>query len=157
LNLPLLQLVRPAWDVDPSWTLVPDLATAAGTLSAGSHVFLATGRGSLEAFAARPDVEFTTRVIDETDAAFPLVQGRFLVSKPPFSVEDEVETLRDLGVSALVARNSGGTGGIEKVIAAGRLGIDVVMVARPQLPKAPRAASVQKALEMLEAWGWLGA
>jgi len=78
-----------------------------------------------------------------------------LPSKPPFSVEEELETLQDLGVASLVARNSGGTGGIEKVIAAERLGVEVVMVERPVLPETLRSASVEEALQMMEANGWL--
>jgi len=113
---------------------------AAASLMSGSHVFLATGRSSLDHFKSRPDVEFTTRVIDD---------------KPPFSVEEELETLQDLGVASLVARNSGGTGGIEKVIAAERLGVEVVMVERPVLPETLRSASVEEALQMMEANGWL--
>jgi len=106
-------------------------------------------------FKSRPDVEFTTRVIDDTSDPFPLAKGRFLPSKPPFSVEEELETLQDLGVASLVARNSGGTGGIEKVIAAERLGVEVVMVERPVLPETLRSASVEEALQMMEANGWL--
>ncbi len=134
---------------------MPDLAAAAASLEAGSHVFLATGRASLDHFKSRPDVEFTTRIIDETDDPFPLVKGRFLASKPPFSVEEEVDTLRRLGVSALVARNSGGTGGIEKVIAAERLGVQVVMVERPLLPDGFPVSGVEEALKLMEAKGWL--
>ena len=157
VGLPLLQLVRSPWEIKETWTLVPDLDAAAALLQADAHVFLATGRGSLAHFKARSDVEFTTRVIDDVDEAFPLAKGRFLVSRPPFSVEEEVKTLQELGVAVLVARNSGGTGGIEKVIAADRLGLQVVMVARPVLPEVPRAATVQEALAMMEARGWLGA
>lgn len=154
-KLPLLQLIRPSWDVRPNWRMVADLDSAAASLMSGSHVFLATGRSSLDHFKSRPDVEFTTRVIDDTSDPFPLAKGRFLPSKPPFSVEEELETLQDLGVASLVARNSGGTGGIEKVIAAERLGVEVVMVERPVLPETLRSASVEEALQMMEANGWL--
>lgn len=157
LGRPLFQVLRPPWETQSSWTTVPDLDAASEVLVPGSHVFLATGRASLAHFVNRPDVEFTTRVIDELPDRFPLAKGRFLASRPPFSIEDEVETLRNLGVSWLVARNSGGTGGIEKVIAANKLGIKVVMVSRPEPQDVPRVETVSEALSYMEAQGWWGA
>ena len=151
----LLQLLRPAWPEKPGWTVVPDFQAAADALCKGAHVFLATGRASLDHFSDRDDVKFTARVIDHTDDAFPLPDGQFLVSRPPFSVQDEMATLKRLGVSSLVVRNSGGTGGIEKVIAAEQLGLEIIMIARPSMPKARRVETVQEALDTMEAFGWL--
>lgn len=145
----LLQLVRPAWEVRPQWQMVPDLATAAQVLETGAHVFLATGRGSLDAFKKRKNVEFTARVIDDLPGRFPLRHGRFLVSHPPFSVADEIQTLHSLEVDTLVSRNSGGSGGVEKLEAAEQLGLRIVMVQRPDLPDVDRVSSVEDAIKYI--------
>lgn len=152
---PLLQVVRPPWAIDASWQSASDLDAAAGMLPPGAHVFLATGRMSLSAFAARSDVSFTVRVIDKKPDPFPLAQGRFLVSHPPFTVPQEIATLGNMKVDVLVSRNSGGTGGAEKLEAAKQLGIPVIMVERPDLPRAPRVETVAAARDHIKGAGWL--
>lgn len=155
LGVPLLQVVRPEWGVDARWKAVADMKAAARKLNSSSRVFLATGRGSLPAFMERKDVWFLARVIDDLPGEFPLASGEFLVSKPPFSVEEEMETLRTNEIDTLVVRNSGGKGGYEKIEAAHQLGISIVMVSRPDFPIAHRVDSVTSALEFMEANGWL--
>lgn len=154
-RIPLLQVVRPEWDINPSWDVVSDLTAAAAALEPRSTAFLATGRASIAAFAGRGDVKCIVRVIDKTPQAFPLEQGYFLVSRPPFTVEEEVETLRELGAGTLVVRNSGGSGGIEKIRAAEKLCLRIIMISRPEIPDAPRVASVNEAMDWLGSGGWL--
>ena len=122
-RVPLLQVIRPPWPVGECWEVVPDLAAAAKAVVPGARAFLATGRGSLRFFADRRDVFFVVRVIDENPSRFPLAKGHFLASRPPFSVEEEVATLSDHRIDTLVVRNSGGTGGTEKLRAAETLGL----------------------------------
>ena len=147
----LLQLVRPAWVEHPSWTMADDMDHAAQLLPAHARVFLATGRGSLASFKARGDVTFLARVLEDRPGDFPIKGGAFLVGKPPFSLQEERKTLKENEIDTLVSRNSGGTGGIEKVLAAQNLNLSVVMVKRPDLPDAPRVETVEDALAWVEA------
>lgn len=146
-KVPLLQVMRPAWPVNPRWTEVATLGDAAQALPTGSTAFLATGRGSLAHFEGREDVTFRVRVIDDRPGPCPLPNGRFLIGKPPFSIEEEMAVLKAEAITHLVARNSGGTGGAEKLIAAERLGLDVLIVARPNHPAADRVGTAAEALE----------
>ena len=155
LGVPLLQVVRPAWTWRSDWKHAEDFETAAELLDPATRVFLATGRGSLAHFANREDVFFVARVIDDVPGAFPLPNGAFLVSLPPFTVAMEIATLKEHKINTLVTRNSGGTGGFEKIEAAQVLGIDVIMIARPKLPEAKRVTSVPDALAYVER-EWLG-
>ncbi len=150
-KLPLLQLMRPPWPEATHWTMVPDLDAAAAALTSGARVFLSTGRASLTHFEPRDDVEFLARVIDDLPDDFPLARGRFVVGKPPFAVEEEMALMRDEAVDVVVSRNSGGTGGVEKLIAAQRLGLEVVMVARPALLDVPRVQTVDEAVAWVAA------
>ena len=157
-GVPLLQVLRPEWEVASHWHPVEDFDAAARALVAGEKVFLATGRGALMPFAHRSDVDFTVRVIDEAPGAFPLPKGRFLPGRPPFTVAEECETLKRLGIETLVLRNSGGSGGIEKLEAADRLGIRIVLVARPAMPDMPsgdRVETAAAALAEIRGRGWL--
>ncbi len=149
-GLPLLRLLRPAWQIDPAWTCVPDLGAAASALRSGERAFLATGRGSLWAFADREDVWCLVRVIDPSPSEFPLKNGRFLVSRPPFSQADEEATLSEHGIDVLVSRNSGGVGGREKLDAAMALGCRVIMIERPDLAPAQTVVSVADAIGFIE-------
>ena len=155
LDIPLLQIIRPPWDVATNWTLAEDMKGAADLLKPASRTFLATGRGSLEYFRSRNDVWFLARVIDDMPGPFPMQNGRFLVSKPPFSVEQEIKTLQDNEIDTLVVRNSGGVGGYEKVEAANRLGLTIVMVKRPETPDANRVESSEAAIQFMKQQRWL--
>lgn len=157
-GVPLLQILRAEWAVAPHWQCVADFEAAARALLPGERVFLATGRGALEPFRERADVAFVVRVIDEAPGAFPLPNGRFLPGRPPFTVSEECETLEALGIDTLVLRNSGGTGGIEKLEAADRLGLRIVLVARPPMPEVAagdRVETVEAALAEMRGRGWL--
>ena len=147
----LLQVVRPAWPEKPDWQCVDDLADAVGALARASRVFLSTGRNSLRYFAGRADVHFLARVIDDRPGAFPLTNGGFLIGQPPFSIQEEVATMREHRIDTLVSRNSGGSGGIEKLLAAEALGLRIIMVRRPQLPDATRVETVADAVSWIAA------
>ena len=149
-RLRLLRLDRPPWPVQPNWTIVPDMDAAATILPTGARVFLATGRGSVAAFAGRCDVSFVLRVIEADPGPSPWPHIEYMVARPPFSVEEERATLHRLGIGLLVARNSGGTGGTEKLQAASALKLPVIMVARP---KAGQGRIVQTSEDVLD---WLG-
>lgn len=146
-DVPLLQLIRPAWPDHPDWVAANSLDHAARLCAPGEQVFLSTGRGSLHHFKPRNDVTFFVRVIDDLPGAFPLARGGFVIGRPPFSVEEEMATLKERKITTLVSRNSGGTGGLEKLLAAQRLGIRIIMVARPDYRDAPRVQTTQEALD----------
>ena len=67
----------------------------------------------------------------------------------PGNKDEEAALFRRLGVTWMIARNSGGpaTGKLE---AARALGINVAMIARPPLPEAPKVETVAEALEWAE-------
>ena len=152
----ILQVLRPPWPNSPSWTRAPTLRAAAAALPAGARAFLATGRGSIADFQHRADVTFILRVMDEAPGPCPFVRGQFLVSQPPFTVAEEVQTLRQHRIDWLVTRNSGGQGGIEKLRAAAQLGINIIMTDRPELPAAARVETVDQAMIWLTEHAWLG-
>jgi len=146
LGMPCLHLVRPAWEGRLGWRFVPDFAAAARALPEGARPLLATGRRSVADFAGREDLELIVRVAEETGAAFS-GRGRFLVKQPPFTVEDERALFEELGVTHLVARNSGGARGMEKFEAAEALGLEIIVIERPPLPAGHVVETVAEALD----------
>jgi precorrin-6A/cobalt-precorrin-6A reductase len=150
--VPLLRLSRPSWSVRPdaaSWRWVDtieDARRAAERL--GHRSFLAIGRQSLGEFAGWTDRQVLVRVVDPPD--FPLPEGWVVLrARGPFTLDDELQLLRDHGIDVLVAKDSGGSTEA-KLDAAAELGVAVVMVRRPALP-----VGVDVVTSVAEAAAWL--
>jgi precorrin-6A/cobalt-precorrin-6A reductase len=153
LGMPYLRLERPGWVPGPGddWVMVEREADVVRYVGPEDVVFLGTGRQTLERFAGLGVSRVYCRVIDPPKRAFPFAGGEFVVGRPPFSVDDEVALFARLGVTRLVVKNAGGELSRSKLEAARRLGIQVVMLARPVGPVCARVETVEEAV------GWAGA
>ncbi len=142
-GLPLLRLQRPEWPISPDWQLAADLPMAAARLPAGARVFLSVGSRSLAPFLHRRDIWFLTRCIEPPGHS---PHGEVLLAHPPFTLAAETALLKAHKITHLVSKNAGGGATRAKLDAAKALGIEVIMVNRPQLPGAFEVASVARAL-----------
>lgn len=149
ISLPYLQVLRPAWTPEPGdrWTEIATEADVAGHVPTGSTVFLATGRQTLDRFSGLQGCRVLCRQIDPPTAPFPFEGGEFIISRPPFSIEREVDLFLALGVDWLVVKNAGGIESRTKLIAARQLGLPVLLLRRPPMPAALRVETVQAALD----------
>ncbi len=128
---------RPEWRAGPGdrWTGAADMAQAARALGAvPRRVLLTIGQKDLAAFQAAPWHDYVVRSVDPPDAASLPPRAEVIAARGPFRLEEELDLLRRLGVSALVTKNSGGTATAAKLAAARALGLEVVMVQRPAMP-----------------------
>ena len=148
-GLPFLRLSRPAWPDRPGWLVVPGLAEAAASLPPGASVLLAIGRQGIAPFASRPDCRFVARMIEAPDDV--PEDWTLLFERGPFTRETEMRLQREHRITHLVSKNSGAAAVAAKLDAAERLGVTVVMVARPALPPAPEVATVAAALAWVTA------
>jgi precorrin-6A/cobalt-precorrin-6A reductase len=148
LRLPLLAVRRPGWTEGPGdrWHRVPDAAAAARLLpELGERVFLATGRGDLDTYAAL-DLWFLLRAVDPPPPPLP-ARCTVVLDRGPFPVDAERELLARHRIDVLVARDSGGSAGAAKLQAARELRLPVVLIDRPPAPAAvPAAPTVSAAL-----------
>ena len=152
-GIPLAALVRPAWVAGPGdrWQEVPDLAGAVAALDPPARrVFLALGRQSLDAFAARPQHHYLLRLVDPPEGPLPLRRAEVVVARGPFDTAGDTALMTAHGIEIVVAKNAGGTGAAAKLAAARSLGLPVVMIARPMVPARTELASVGEVLD------WLG-
>lgn len=149
-GMPLLRLQRPGWvpEGTDSWTYVADEAEAAELIPDWGVVFLATGRQSLPAWAGLRACRVHLRVIDSPGSPFPLA-GSFVVGRPPFDLAAEMALFTRLGVTHLVAKDSGGINARPKLDAARELGIKVLILRRPPLPS---GLPVVETMEQAAAW-----
>jgi precorrin-6A/cobalt-precorrin-6A reductase len=157
---PLLALERAPWtrtDGD-HWIEAADIAGAVAALpDAAARVFLAIGRQHLAPFAAKPQHSYTLRFVDTPDGTLPLPNAEVIVSRGPFTLDDDRALMRQRGIAWLVARNAGGIGARAKIDAARELGLPVIMIARPELPERPRVERVEDVLSWLAHDARLGA
>ena len=149
LSMPYLHLLRPEWRPEPGdrWTDIGSEQEAATHIPPGSTVFLATGRLTLDRFSGLQGCRVLCRQIDPPTAPFPFEGGEFIISRPPFSVQREVDLFGALGVDWLVVKNAGGAESRTKLVAARQLDIPVLLLRRPPMPDALRVETVQAALD----------
>lgn len=148
---PLAALTRAEWTAAPGdrWQRVPDIASAVAALTGPPRrVFLAVGRMHLEDFAAQPQHHYLLRLVDEP-GALPFADCEVVVSRGPFSVDDDTALMRRHRTELVVSKNAGGTGARAKLDAARALGIPVLMIDRPKLPRRVELTSVPQVLDWL--------
>ncbi len=156
VGIPAARLERAPWPPPPdaAWVDVASLRAAAEAVPAGAEAFLAVGPRSVAPFRSRRDVRWTVRAIEAPRAPGPETlwpEARWLFARPPFDPAEERALFQRLGITHLVAKNSGGAAGRAKLDAARDLGVTVVMTARPAQPDGLTVRSVSEACAWLEA------
>ncbi len=152
VGIPSLMLVRPAWEKDKgdNWIEVESVEQSASILPGlAKRVFLTIGRQQLAPFANLDNIWFLMRAIDPPSLDIPLPQGKLLLARGPFSLEDEKKLLLEYEIDTVVSKNSGGGATYAKIIAARELGIKVVMVQRAVMPEGEKVVDVETVMKWL--------
>ena len=150
-GVPLLALTRPEWVEGPGdrWIRVADTEQAIAALGTDpARAFLALGRQTIGDFAKAPQHFYLLRFVDA--AAPTLPRHHLVVDRGPFTLAGELALLRDHRVEMIVAKNAGGSGARAKLDAARKLGLPVVMIDRPFIPRRPQVDSVAAVLDWLD-------
>ena len=148
---PLAALTREAWSSQPGdrWHHVPDIAAGVDALVGNpQRVFLALGRMHLKNFAAQPQHHYLLRLVDKPDG-LPLPNVEVVVARGSFTESDDRALMQRHGTQLVVSRNAGGTGARAKLDAARALGLPVLMIDRPVLPRRTELSSVARVLNWL--------
>ncbi|MER5668317.1 cobalt-precorrin-6A reductase [Streptomyces mirabilis] len=152
-GIPAVVLRRPGWTPGPDdrWHWAGSLPEAAALLpSLGRRVFLTTGRLGLAAFAHLSELHFLVRTVEPPEPPMPQ-DMEVLLTRGPFTPDDERALLRAHRVDVLVTKDSGGEATAAKLTAARDLALPVVVVRRPPLPSDVTTASdVPSALALLD-------
>lgn len=152
-NVPLLAFRRPAWArrEGDRWTEVADVNAAVEALGEKPRrVFLALGRKEVAPFAQAPQHHYLVRSVDPIDPPLAVPHADYILARGPFGEDDERTLLTAHGIEVIVSKNSGGSATYGKIAAARALGIDVIVLRRPELPEAPSAETVDAALAWLD-------
>jgi len=151
-KVPLIAFERPAWLPLPGdrWLQVPDVASAGPLVDhPANRVLLSVGRQELAAFSGCANAWFLVRAIDQPTVPLPL-NSRVILSRGPFSLNEERMLLRREAITHIVSKNSGGTATYAKIEAARELGIEVVMVDRPGTSRTAACTQVEEVYLRLE-------
>jgi precorrin-6A/cobalt-precorrin-6A reductase len=139
LGVPYVRYERPDWEPPAGTVLVDSFPQAAQRLPAGARVLLTIGSKQLKYFAPLQDrLYLVARILPsvlsiQQALAAGFTPDRLLCLRPPFSREFNRAILREHRIGVLVTKASGREGGVEeKVLAAADLGVEVVMIRRPE-------------------------
>lgn len=143
-GVPLLALTRPVWSAQAgdSWTHVADVEGAIAALSGHARrVMLALGKQNVAAFVAQSQHHYVLRLVDQPDVTPPLPHHSVVVARGPFDVACDTALFTAENIDVVVCKNAGGSGAVAKLEAARALGLEVIMIARPELPPRAEAAT----------------
>lgn len=132
-GVPLEVIDRPVWAPEQGdrWEMVKTLADAADALPLQARVFLALGRQYLKAFETLRERHFVIRMVDPPAVPLAFRSFELVLGKPDPDPAVEAALFARHAITHLVCRNSGGTSGYAKIVAARRLGLPVLMIDRP--------------------------
>lgn len=156
INMPLMALTRAPWNAvsGDDWTHVPDIVGAVAALDQPARrVMLAVGRMHLQDFAPNPQHFYLLRLVDPPTTPPPFPDHHVLVSRGPFTTDDDRALMRDHGIDLVVSKNAGGTGAYAKIAAARALGLPVIMIDRPNIPPRPDGRSVAEVMAWVAHFG----
>lgn len=151
-GVPVLALRRPGWQRQDGdrWTFAEDVADAVRALGAAPRrVFLSIGRQEAGAFAAAPQHFYLVRSVDPVEPPLAVPDARYILARGPFAEEPERGLLTAHRIDAIVSKDSGGVASYGKIAAARALGIEMIVIRRPELPQVPSASTVEGLVEMV--------
>ncbi len=151
-GVPLIGLERPGWAAveGDRWVHVADTEGAVAALpDAPARVFLAIGKQTLADFAVKPQHHYLLRLVDPPKGALPLPDAFAVIDTGPFTVDGDLALLKDHRISHIVAKNAGGVGASAKLTAARALGLPVILIDRPWVPKRQVLAEVADVMAWL--------
>jgi len=155
LGVPYVRYERPDWEPPPGTRLVNSFAAAAELLpSLGTRALLTIGAKQLKHFAPlQGRLHLVARILPsvlsiQQALAAGFTPDRLLCLRPPFSRAFNQAILQEYRIGLLVTKASGREGGVEeKVLAAGELGLEVIMICRPEQADVTNVCSLEAAVQ----------
>jgi len=154
LGVPYVRYERPDWEPPLGTRLVHSFAAAAELLPAiGTRALLTIGAKQLKHFAPLQNrLHLVARILPsvlsiQQALAAGFTADRLLCLRPPFSRAFNRAILEEYRIELLVTKASGREGGVEeKVLAAGDVGVEVVMIRRPEPEDGASVCSLEAAV-----------
>lgn len=147
-----LALTRRAWEpvAGDRWTRAADIDSAVAALAGPARrIMLALGRMHVAPFAAQPQHHYLLRFVDAPEQPPELSRHSLIVDRGPFTAEEDSRLMQAHAIDLVICKNAGGTGADAKLIAARQLGVPVLMIDRPAVPRRAEVYRPEDAMEWL--------
>jgi precorrin-6A/cobalt-precorrin-6A reductase len=148
-----LALTRPPWDLPPGTKFIEadDMKHAALILpDFAKRVLVTTGQSNLNELKKLTDIHFLIRVMEKTSKIATQKNYTFVDGLPPFSLDEELALMEKYNIDTLLTKQSGGSATVNKIIAAIRRRIPIVLIRRPPPEPGEHVESVEDAIMWLE-------
>ena len=158
-NTPLIAFQRAPWvaQLGDHWVYAADTEAAVAALpDTPARIFLAIGKQTLAAFAAKPQHFYLLRLVDAPDADLPLPNAKVIIDRGPFNLKGDTALLRSHAITHVVAKNAGGKGASAKLQAARELQMAVIMITRPNIADRKIAGNIPAVMDWLHHSARLG-
>jgi len=152
-KVPFVALQRPPWTTVPGdrWIDVADTGEAVAALGdAPRRAFVALGRQEIAPLAQAPQHFYLIRSVDPVAPPLALPRAAYITGRGPFAEADDRALLHTHEIDVVIAKNSGGQATYGKIAAARALGVEVIMLRRPQVADAPAVATVEEAVAFVD-------
>jgi precorrin-6A/cobalt-precorrin-6A reductase len=152
-GIAFMTLRRPPWTkiAGDRWTEAADTAAAVGALGERQRrVFVALGRNELAPFVGAPQHFYLIRSVDPVEPPLPLPHVSYVTARGPFSEADDRALMTAHEINVVIAKNSGGSAAYGKIAAARALGIEVILLRRPDAPETPAVETIDAAIAWLD-------
>ena len=128
---------RPKWQRQngDKWKLVSDMNKAIKLIDETDRVFVTIGSKEIRFLNRKPKPFYLIRMINEPENKMLLDRFKLIFDQGPFTFEQELEIMKEFSINKLITKNSGSNAVVEKIHAARELGVEVIMIERPTLPK----------------------
>jgi precorrin-6A/cobalt-precorrin-6A reductase len=104
----------------------------------------------LRPFERAPQHHYLVRSIDPVDPPLDVPQAAYITGRGPFDEADERTLLAAHRIEFIIAKNSGGRASYGKIAAARALGLPVILLRRPTLPRVPAVDKVEEVCAWLD-------
>ena len=152
-RVPFAALRRAPWiaGAGDRWIEVIDTLAAVQALGGKSRrVFVALGRNELAPFVGAPQHFYLIRSVDRVDPPLPLPRASYVTERGPFSEAHDLALMTAHKIDIVIAKNSGGPAAFGKFVAARTLGIEVIILRRPQVSDGPAVHTLDDAIAWLD-------
>jgi precorrin-6A/cobalt-precorrin-6A reductase len=146
-GVPLVAFTRPAWQAGPGdrWQHVADLDGAVAALAGRRGACCWRWAGSMSAVLRAAPAPLCAALRRSARGAAALPRHTLVVDRGPFTLDGDLALLRDHAVDLVVCKNAGGSAAQAKLIAARALGLPVIMIDRPFIPRATKCTMRSRA------------
>ncbi|MCJ8323264.1 MAG: precorrin-6A reductase [Rhizobiales bacterium] len=132
--IPIVHYARRNWPID-SKLIYKNAAQLIAALPQTAKIFLTIGGQNIEPFLSLKQ-NVIARMIEPPNLSGASLPENFeiLLSRPPYKLKQELELMQRHKITHLICKNSGGNKLADKLLAAQKLGVHILLLARPKSP-----------------------